>query len=69
MGDSIRDGEFVDRSSYSEDKVYRWWYERRWAPGPTLCFVGLNPATGDTDNKPRPTLKRVAVAVDDGQLH
>ena len=27
--------------------------------GPTLCFVGLNPATGDTDGKPRPTLAKV----------
>jgi len=51
--------EFVDSWEYSADKVYRWWYERRWAPGPTLCFVGLNPATGDTDGKARPTLNKV----------
>jgi len=38
---------------------YRWWYERRWALGPTLCFVGLNPSTGDTDGKSRPTLAKV----------
>lgn len=54
-------GEFADSWEYAEDGVYRWWYERRWAPGPTLCFVGLNPATGDTDGKPRPTLGRVVV--------
>jgi hypothetical protein len=51
--------EFVDTSEYSDDDVYRWWYERRWADGPSLCFVGLNPATGDTDGKSRPTLDRV----------
>ena len=51
--------EFVDSWEYSADEIYRWWYERRWAPGPTFCFVGLNPATGDTDGKPRPTLNKV----------
>jgi hypothetical protein len=52
-------GEFRDSWEYSDDHVYRWWYERRWEPGPALCFVGLNPATGDTDGKPRPTLNKV----------
>lgn len=51
--------EFVDSAEYSDDGIYRWWYRRRWADGPTLCFVGLNPATGDTDGKHRPTLQRV----------
>lgn len=51
--------EFLDTCEYSNDHVYRWWYERRWADGPSLCFVGLNPATGDTDGKPRRTLDRV----------
>lgn len=23
-----------DRSEYSEDGLYRWWFERRWAEGP-----------------------------------
>lgn len=52
-------GEFADSWESSGDGLYRWWYERRWAPGPTLCFVGLNPTTGDADGKPRPTLGRV----------
>lgn len=52
-------GEFEDTWEYSDDRMYRWWYERRWEAGPTLCFVGLNPATGDTDGKPRPTLAKV----------
>lgn len=52
-------GEFVDSWEYSTDRMYRWWYERRWSAGPSLCFVGLNPATGDTDGKPRPTLAKV----------
>ena len=50
---------FVDTAEYSDDHVYRWWYERRWADGSSLCFVGLNPATGDTDGQPRRTLDRV----------
>lgn len=52
-------GEFVDSWEYSDDLLYRWWYERRWSDGPCLCFVGLNPATGDTDGKPRPALAKV----------
>jgi hypothetical protein len=53
------DTEFVDRADYSPDDLYRWSYERRWAPGGTLCWVGLNPGTGDRDAGPRPTLRRV----------
>jgi hypothetical protein len=56
---SARHGEFDDSWAYSDDRTYRWWYERRWDTGPSLCFVGLNPATGDTDGKPRPTLAKV----------
>lgn len=52
-------GEYSDSWEYSDDGRYRWWYERRWSPGPTLCFVGLNPSTGDTDGKQRPTLGKV----------
>ena len=52
-------GGFIDSWEYSDDRLYRWWYERRWSAGPSLCFVGLNPATGDTDGKPRPTLAKV----------
>jgi hypothetical protein len=51
--------EFVDTSEYSDDGRYRWWYERRWANGPALCWVGLNPSTGDTSGRPRPTLRKV----------
>ncbi len=54
-----QDADWVDWASYSDDETYRWWYERRWAAGPTLCWVGLNPGTGDTDGKARPTLARV----------
>lgn len=49
----------VDRASYSQDGRYRWWFERRWGDGPMICWVGLNPGTGDTDGKPRPTLGRM----------
>lgn len=51
--------EFVDHAEYSSDRNYRWFYERRWAPGGVMCWVGLNPGTGDTDAGPRPTLRRV----------
>jgi hypothetical protein len=51
--------EFVDTSAYSDDGRDRWWYERRWAEGPALCWVGLNPSTGDTSGRPRPTLRKV----------
>ncbi len=56
---SATHGEFTDSWEYSHDEVYRWWYQRRWSSGPTLCFVGLNPSTGDTEGKPRPTLRKV----------
>lgn len=49
----------VDDSSYSDDMVHRWWYERRWDVGPRLCFVGLNPSTGDTDRGQRPTMRKL----------
>lgn len=39
--------------------MYRWWFERRWGDGDLLCWVGLNPGTGDTDAKPRPSLRKV----------
>ncbi len=52
-------GEYEDSWGYSDDGVYRWWYERRWSSDPTLCFVGLNPSTGDSDGGPRPTLRKV----------
>jgi hypothetical protein len=51
-------GEFRDRAVYSDDMLYRYEFERRWADGPTCVWVLLNPATGDTDGKPRPTLAR-----------
>jgi hypothetical protein len=51
--------EYLDSADYSSDGTYRWWYERRWGDGPRLCWVGLNPGTGDTDGKPRPTLRKV----------
>lgn len=49
----------VDWSNYSDDRVYRWSFERRWGVGGTLCWIGLNPGTGDTDGKKRPTLDKV----------
>src|SRR3954454_12895419 len=51
--------DYEDRAEYSDDARYRWWWERRWADGPGLCWVGLNPSTGDTTGRPRPTLRKV----------
>lgn len=51
-------GQFHDRAEYSGDMRYRFEFERRWGDGPALPWVLLNPATGDTDGKPRPTLRR-----------
>ncbi len=48
---------FADGAAYSDDERYRWWFERRWSDGPLVSWVGLNPGTGDTDGKHRPTLR------------
>src|SRR6476469_1065251 len=50
---------FTDRAVYSEDEVYRYEFHRDWgAGGGRVVWVLLNPATGDTDGKGRPTLCR-----------
>lgn len=36
---------------------YRWWLQRRWADGPLVCFVMLNPSTADAE-KDDPTIRR-----------
>lgn len=49
----------ADRSAViSDDGLYRYRLERRWAPGFTVCWVMLNPSTADaaTDD---PTLRRI----------
>lgn len=35
----------VDRAAFSPDNAYRYLLTRRWAPGPTVCWVMLNPST------------------------
>jgi hypothetical protein len=44
---------------YSSDGRYRWSYSRVIGDGPTICWIGLNPGTGDSDGKSRPTLQRM----------
>ncbi|MBL1256795.1 DUF1643 domain-containing protein [Methylocystis sp. Sn-Cys] len=53
--------DFEDTSRYSPEAVprYRWSFERRWGDGPLLCWIGLNPSTGDATHRPRPTLRKV----------
>ncbi len=45
--------------SYSDDRRYRWSYERPIGAGPAICWIGLNPGTGDRDGRYRPTLQRM----------
>jgi hypothetical protein len=48
-----------DGGEYSTDDGYRWSYGRRWREGPLACWILLNPATGDSEGRPRPTLSRM----------
>lgn len=45
--------------SYSPDRRYRWRYERPIGSGPAICWIGLNPGTGDREGRYRPTLQRM----------
>jgi len=36
---------------------FRWWLQRRWADGPLVCFVMLNPSTADAEQDD-PTIRR-----------
>lgn len=45
--------------SYSPDRLYRWRYERPIGSGPPICWIGLNPGTGDREGRYRPTLQRM----------
>ena len=49
----------TDGGEYSDDGRYRWSFRRRFGPGGSVCWVGLNPGTGDSDGKPRPTLRKM----------
>ena len=49
----------TEGGDYSADGRYRWSFRRRFGPGGSVCWVGLNPATGDSDGKPRPTLRKM----------
>ncbi len=45
--------------SYSPDRLYRWRYERQIGSGPPICWIGLNPGTGDQEGRYRPKLQRM----------
>ena len=52
----------AEGGSYSADGRYRWFYARHLRPGGTggtICWIGLNPGTGDTEGRYRPTLQRM----------
>lgn len=50
-----------DGGFYSDDCRYRWTYCRRWQiDGKIVCWICLNPGTGDCDDpKRRPTLRKI----------
>lgn len=57
----VSDDGAPERSLYSADMIYRYAFGRWWGepgPGDTWVWVLLNPATGDTDGRPRRTLSR-----------
>ncbi len=45
--------------SYSPDGAFRWSYGRLIGNGGTICWIGLNPGTGDREGRYRPTLQRM----------
>ena len=52
---------WFERSLYSPDMVFRYAFGRWWGDvelAATAIWVLLNPATGDTERRPRPTLNR-----------
>src|SRR4051812_15832737 len=57
--ESVVATDFDDNTEYSADNLYQWWWTRRWADGPELCWVGPNPSTSETTGRPRPTLRKV----------
>ncbi len=61
VSELLRDNEAGDGYRYSTDHTYRYEFRRRWddGSGKTVAWVMLNPATGDTDGKGRPTLRRI----------
>ncbi len=51
----------AERYLYSADMAYRYAFGRWWGPqdvAKTDVWVMLNPATGDTEHRHRPTLER-----------
>jgi hypothetical protein len=49
----------TDQAAFSIDRTYRYGLTRRWAPGPTACWVMLNPSTADAFREDA-TSRRVA---------
>ena len=50
---------FEVTARYSSDGLYRWNYTHRWDDGPIVAWVALNPGTGDTNGRARPTLSQM----------
>jgi hypothetical protein len=55
----------IKHAIFSSDRKYRSVLVRKWAPGPTLMFLMLNPSTADEDDND-PTVARCVVRAELG---
>lgn len=46
-------GDLKSGATFSEGRLYRYCLWRRWAAGPIICFVGLNPSTANETRNDR----------------
>ena len=52
----------VRAAHFSPDRRYRYWLTCRWAPGPALMFVSLNPSTADEHRDDATSRRDIAFA-------
>jgi len=59
----------IGTATLSDDRVYRYSLERRWARGATVSFIGLNPSTADEQADDATIRRCVRFARDWGYAH